>query len=290
MKNNEEFQAWVYSNFEVKHPLYIYEGVDIPGWRPEDIPDQDAPSLTPYTVPGYLPRPAMVVLPGGGFHFKAPLEAEPVAQFFKVHGIHAFVLNYRIHPYHLPYPRMDVLRAIRYLRYHAEELNIDPNMIGVVGFSAGGYYTGAAATRFDLGNPDSSDLVERMSSRPDAAIMCYPAVSMGGRLGLRRKSLANLVDDYHNDAAVEDATLETHVPDNAPPVMIFHTASDELVDLRHALIMAEALHEKNIPVEMHVFPEGRHGLDLAFDDPHVNQWTELAIHFLRHVGFQNPRT
>jgi len=285
--NREQFEAWCTTNFPVKDPLYIYPEGEVPNFKPEEIPDQDAPSLTPYVVWGYKVRPAMIVLPGGGFTYKSPLEAETVAEWFKVHGIHAFVMNYRVAPYKMPTTGEDILRAVQYLRAHAEELNIDPNHIGVVGFSAGGYYTGFAATRFRPGDPESADPVARVSSRPDAAIMCYPACALSSMPGAERL-LERMLEDPTMEGGAEYLDHTLNVPEDAPPVMLFHTAADPLVNVHQSLAMADALHAKNVPVEVHIFPFGRHGLDLAFDTPHVNQWATLAINFLRYFGFSVP--
>ena len=92
-------------------------------------------------------------------------------------GLSAFVVHYRVAPYRHPYPLGDAQRAVRLVRHHAKEWNVDPDRIGILGFSAGGHLAASASTHFDEGNPEAVDAVDRQSSRPNASILCYPVIS-----------------------------------------------------------------------------------------------------------------
>ena len=111
--------------------------------------NQKEPSLESYIIGGKELRPAIIVCPGGGYEFKAPHEGGPIAEWLNSIGVSAFVLDYRVAPYRHPYPLLDLQRAIRYVRYNHKEFNVDPNRIGVLGFSAGGHLAASLSVHFD---------------------------------------------------------------------------------------------------------------------------------------------
>ena len=151
-----------------------------PGAAP--TPDGVSPAVEPFVVPrtvGGRPRGAVVICPGGGYGHLAEHEAFPVAQWLNDAGIAAFILRYRLAPHRHPVQLMDAQRAIRLVRARAQEWNVAPDHVGVLGFSAGGHLASTAATHFDAGHPDAADPVERQSCRPDAAVLCYAVISSG---------------------------------------------------------------------------------------------------------------
>lgn len=154
-----------------------------PGLAPGDSP----PTLEPYIIDAPLGRStaAVIICPGGGYARRADHEGRPVAQWLNSLGISAFVLHYRVAPYRHPYPLLDAKRAIRLVRHRASQWNIDPHRIGVLGFSAGGHLAATLATHFDGGDPMAADPIERQSSRPDLAILCYPVITLRGPFATR---------------------------------------------------------------------------------------------------------
>lgn len=120
----------------------------------------------------------MVVCPGGGYGRHASHEGEDVAAWLNELGIHAAVLRYRVAPWRYPAPQADVLRAIRFLRYQAEELHLDPERVGVIGFSAGGHVAASAAVLHEVIPTEYDDAIDAESGRPDLAILGYPVLSM----------------------------------------------------------------------------------------------------------------
>ena len=149
-------------------------------------------------------RGMILVCAGGAFLWKADYEGPVVANYFYDLGFNVAVLDYRLQPYSQEISRMDAKRAIRYLRYHAAEFNTLPDHIAIMGFSAGGMLTCATATIYDNGDPDAADPIDRLSSRPDAAIPCYGSRSLaawpGGGLSYdreRQKMLAARSPDCH---------------------------------------------------------------------------------------------
>jgi hypothetical protein len=159
-----------------------------------DLNNEGLPTLTPYLLKEEKLHPAIIVCPGGAFQYRSSHEGEPIAKWLNQMGINAFVLNYRVAPY-TPFTSIkDAVRAVRYIRYHAPELNIDPERIGMIGFSAGGYLTAFVGTLFDngiiepesrnaqimsmlFGELDFNDPIDRTSSKLNALILCYAETS-----------------------------------------------------------------------------------------------------------------
>ena len=143
----------------------------------------DIPTLTPFLpLKEKATGAAIIVCPGGGYSHLADHEGGPVAQWLNSIGITAFVLKYRLGPrYHHPAPLQDAARAIRLVRARAAEWKINPERIGILGFSAGGHVASTLATHFDSGKPDANDPIERASSRPSLAILIYPVITMGDK-------------------------------------------------------------------------------------------------------------
>lgn len=243
---------------------------------------QNKPNLTPYIIEKNELLSAVIVCPGGGYTHKAEHEGEPIARWLNTIGINAFVLDYRVAPYMHPYPMLDVQRAIRYVRYNCKEFNINPNKIGILGFSAGGHLAGMSSVHFDSGKQDG-DEIDKVSSRPDMAILCYPVITTGeySHLG----SFKALLGENPSQELLEYACIEKQIKENTPPVFLWHTAEDSTVPMKNSLLFAEALREKEIDFELHVFPKGRHGLGLAYEIPHVARWTRLCEEWLKEKNF-----
>lgn len=245
--------------------------------------DEEVPVITPFLLDRQEKHGAVIVCPGGGYSRRAEHEGAPVAKWLNSIGISAFVLDYRVSPSQHPVPLLDVQRAIKYVRYHAEEWNLDKHKIGVLGFSAGGHLVSTAATQPDIGNKNASDPIDRENSRPDIAILCYPVISF--LQFYHEGSLINLLGENSSEAERLLLSSEMNVSENTPPVFIWHTADDAAVPVENSLIFAQALSKYQIPFEMHIFPNGRHGLGLAEDDPIVGKWTDLCKAWLFKQGF-----
>ncbi len=227
------------------------------------------------------PRGCIIVCAGGAYNGRAWHEGIAYAEFFQKQGFHAAVLEYRVNPYTYPAQLYDAQRAIRTVRYHAAEWKVDPAKIAICGSSAGGHLAVMAAEHYDAGLPDG-DEIDKVSCRPDAAILCYAVATLG------EYTHAGTRDNItHKDPElIESLSGEKNVPDDCPPMFIFHTFEDAGVPVENALLMGKALKEKNIPFEMHIFPEGWHGVGLADETfPHTAQWSGLCVNWLKHLGF-----
>ncbi len=267
--------------------------------RPEPIPlwpngaplakgsnPADIPSIQIYKPAQNLATgAAIVVCPGGGYGALADHEGYDYAKYLNGIGITVAVLKYRVAPYQHPAPMLDASRAIRYLRSKAEELKLDPNRIGIMGSSAGGHLTATLATHFDDGDKNASDPIDRVSSRPDVAILCYPVITLTNEAFVHKGSRKNLLGENPDPKLVELMSNEKQVTAKTPPTFLFHTMDDGAVPVENSILFAEALRKNKVPYEMHIYEHGRHGVGLAPYDNALNTWPKLLENWLRLRGF-----
>ncbi|MFN0121933.1 MAG: alpha/beta hydrolase [Blastocatellia bacterium] len=266
-------------------PMRLWLG-DAPlaqGTAPEDIP-----SISLYKPPAdKATGAAIVVCPGGAYRGLADHEGHAVGQWLNTLGITAAVLKYRLGPkYHHPVELGDAQRAIRTLRAKAGEWKLDPNRIGIMGFSAGGHLTSTAATHFDAGDPRAADPIDRVSSRPDLAIPCYAVISLLDPYA-HKGSRENLLGKEPPADLVELLSNEKQVTPQTPPIFLFHTADDAAVPVENSLMFAAACRKNKVPVELHVYESGRHGVGLAQDNPALKTWPDMLAAWLRGRKFVN---
>jgi len=250
------------------------------------VTDEDKPSLDVYLPAKPAGGAAVVIAPGGGYtHLSLDREGAQAAQWLNDRGVIAFVLHYRVSPrYHYPAPILDGERAVRYVRAHAAEFGANPARIGIWGFSAGGHVASSVATHFDVGHPDSTDPVERLSDRPDFAILAYGVLSMQPEIaaaGSRR----NLLGGNPDPALVEQFSNENQVFRDTPPCFLFHTGADPSVPVENSMRFYAALRRAGVLAELHIFEQGKHGVALAQDDPQLRKWMELLEGWLRLHGW-----
>jgi acetyl esterase/lipase len=248
--------------------------------------EEDRPSLTVY-----LPKAAeavptgVVICPGGGYQALAmDHEGRQIAAWLNSLGVAALVLKYRLGPrYHHPIEMEDGQRAVRWARYHAADLGIDPHRLGVWGFSAGGHLASTLGTHFDAGYPDAPDPIDRVSCRPDFMILAYPVISLSPPY-VHEGSLHNLLGDHPDPKSVQDLSNELQVTPDTPPTFLFHTGSDSVVPVENSVLFFLALKKNRVPAEMHIFERGPHGVGLAPADATLSLWPTLLANWLRARG------
>ena len=208
---------------------------------------------------------AVVICPGGGYGMESyRLEGLNIAKTFINHGTAAFILKYRlpsdsIMPDKSIGPLQDAQQAIKVVRQQCKMWNIDPNKIGIMGFSAGGHRASTAGTHFD------SCLVandQHTSIRPDFMILIYPVISMTDKL-THTGSRKNLLGENPTSQQLDFFSNELHVTDQTPPTYLTHTGDDKVVDVDNSIVFYEALRHHNVAAELHLFPKGNHGFVLS---------------------------
>jgi len=247
--------------------------------------DADKPTLTIYLAPRVAVGTAVIVAPGGGYQGLAmDHEGRQVAYWFNAMGVSAFVLKYRLGPkYHHPIELGDAQRAIRIVRARAQEFGVQPDRIGMMGFSAGGHLTATAGTHFDAGKADAADPIDRASSRPDFLILGYPVISSDPAIA-HAGSFRNLLGDNPDPKLLEDLSNDLRVTPNTPPTFLFHTTADTGVPAENSVRFYLALKKNKVPAEMHIFENGPHGVGLALNDPALSAWPTLLMNWLRARG------
>jgi acetyl esterase/lipase len=246
----------------------------------------DRPKITVYlALPETATGTAVVVCPGGGYGVvAADHEGKQVAEWLNSLGVSAFVLQYRLGSrYHHPAPLQDAQRAIRLVRVNGREWGVAPDRIGILGFSAGGHLASSAATHFGDGDPNAEDPVERVSSRPDFAVLCYPVISLT-TVAAHSGSRKNLLGEEPDPALAWKLSSELQVTPRTPPTFLFHTDDDPGVPVENSLLFFQAMKRAGVPGELHVFAHGRHGVGLAPEDPVLSQWPELCAQWMKGLG------
>jgi acetyl esterase/lipase len=244
---------------------------------------KDKPTLTAYLpAKGKRNGTAVVVCPGGGYGALAVNhEGKEVADWLVARGAAAFVLEYRLGPrYRHPAPLQDAQRAIRTVRHRARDLGLDAKKVGIWGFSAGGHLASSAATTHDAGKPRADDPIDRVSCRPDFAILCYPVISLE-KPHAHWGSRVNLLGPKADDKLARSLSTHTLVTKDTPPVFLFHTRADKGVVLANSELFEKACQKAGVPVELVVYEKGPHGVGLGYKHPEVKDWPTKLEKWLR---------
>ncbi len=238
----------------------------------------------------YLPKigintgAAVVICPGGGYMIEAmDHEGYQLAEWLAEHGVAGIVLKYRLPYGHHEIPLEDAQRTMRLVRQKAVEWGINPAKIGIAGSSAGGHLASTAGTRFDLGKPDSSDPVEKMSCRPDFMLLLYPVITFNEEFG-HIGSRTNLIGAGNNWELVGKYSNELHVSAQTPPTFLILADDDTAVPPRNSIEFYLALKKFKIPAEMHIFRNGGHGFGMTKKNLSVDQWPDLFAMWLKQMG------
>ena len=261
----------------------LWEG-DAPGALGSE--EKDIPTAIVY-LPAKTSTPtgAIVICPGGGYGTLAmDHEGHQIAAWANDMGLAGIIVSYRHRGrgYGHPAPMLDAQRAIRLTRQHAAEWNIDPNKVGVLGFSAGGHLVTTVLTHFDAGDANAKDAVDRQSCRPDFGIVCYAVIALGEDF-THVGSMANLLGKNPDPGLVKSLSNEKQVTAETPPCFVWSTAEDKAVPVENSLRFVSALAKAGVPVELHVFPKGQHGIGLGADIPGASQWPSLCHDWLRRL-------
>jgi acetyl esterase/lipase len=216
---------------------------------------------------------AMLICPGGGYHNLGwDVEGEEIAAWLNSIGVTGIILKYRCprRPGDVKGepplgPLMDAQRAISLVRNNAKEWGIDPKKIGIVGFSAGGHLAGATATNSDKRAYEPIDEVDKISCRPDFAVMLY-----SGYLKVKDK---------------DEVAADLRISGETPPILLFHASDDTVSSVDHSVIMYLTLKRSKVPTELHIYASGGHGFGVRKSDQPCSSWTDRCVDWLRIQGF-----
>lgn len=282
---------------EISIPLYGTAPI------PNSKPTPDAEKLTPWgqminvsrpTLEVFLPAKvkangaSIIVFPGGGYvGLTWKTEGPSMGQFFQDHGIAAFVVKYRLPSDETMVdkslgPIEDAQQAMIILRQRAKEWHLDPNRVGIIGFSAGGHLASTLGTHFTkdyVSNPDHINL------RPDFMILCYPVISMDPKIAHMGSRVA-LLGQHPSEEQVQLFSNELQVTKSTPPTLLLHAADDHLVDVDNSIRMFEALRQAGVSVDMTVFRKGEHAFVLLSRD----QWLSIVTRWIEANGWMNRTT
>ena len=231
--------------------------------------------------------PAVVICPGGGYGMVSDREAAPVAKEYFAAGYHVFVLNYSTKEHAKNFePLCQLAATVAHIRKYADDWLVDKDKVAVCGFSAGGHLACSLGTLY---NEETFLKVWNRSEniRPDAMILCYPVI-LADKYA-HQGSIKNVSGAEVGSEEYEWFSLEKHVDATTPPTFLWHTATDTTVPVQNSLCMANALVNENVPVELHVFPEGYHGMSVCTlevgsqEVPYVGRWMNWSIEWLEKI-------
>lgn len=246
----------------------------------------DVPTLTIYMPPNTTgPMTAVIVAPGGGYRtLSMNKEGRIPATYLNSLGVAAFVLKYRLGPkYRHPIELGDMQRAIRTVRSRANEWRIAPDRIGVMGFSAGGHLASHASTQLDAASSAPADEIDRVSSRPNFAILGYPVISLS-EAWTHKGSRTMLLGEAADDEMARRLSTDTLVTARTPPTFLFHTNADTAVPVENSVHYFLALRKAGVPAEMHIFKDGPHGVGMPMNDAALSEWPKALANWMRASG------
>jgi acetyl esterase/lipase len=246
--------------------------------------DADIPKYTVYQAASPV-HTGVLVCPGGGYQgLSMDHEGLQIAKWLNGYGVTAFVLQYRLGPkYHHPIEMNDAKRAVRMIRAHSREYGLDPNRIGIWGFSAGGHLAATVSTHQDNGNLTAADPIDRFPAHLNFAILAYPVISFGAFA--HQGSVLNLLGPNPDAALLDELSNEKHVTQQTPPTFLFATSDDPVVPVENSVLYYLALRKANVPAEMHLYEHGAHGVGLALYDPILSTWPGRLADWLRSHGW-----
>lgn len=249
------------------------------------------PMLTLF-IPAHVQgnMPAVVICPGGGYWVNAVnIEGYDEAKVFNSWGVAAFVLTYRIpdsayciHPEIAPL--QDAQQAILQVRRHAAEWHIDPNRVGIMGFSAGGHLASTAGTHFEkvlVKDP------EHISVRPDWMILGYPVISADASIS-HKGSFEKLLGPHPSDSVLLYFSNEKQVTNNTPPTFLVHAQDDDGVPAQNSVLFYQALTAHHVPAELHLYEKGGHGFGLYLPVKEEH-WMDRCKNWMQGHGFIGAR-
>lgn len=230
---------------------------------------------------------AVVICPGGAYRVEAiEHEGFQIAEYLKEQGITSIVLKYRLPYGNSEIPLTDALQAMRVVRSKAEEWKIDPNKVGLAGASAGGHLASTAGTHFTMGDPNATDPLLQLSSRPDFMLLLYPVISFDEKI-THTGSRINLIGQTNDWKIASEFSNELHVTKDTPPTFFVLADDDHGVLPENSIRFYLAMKKYDIPAEMHIYAKGGHGFGMKKMDLPTAQWPGVFVQWLKTMKYVN---
>jgi acetyl esterase/lipase len=246
------------------------------------------PTLTVFLPPAEKATgTAVLICPGGGYGIVAfNHEGIAIAKWLNENGIAGIILKYRL-PSDLIMedksigPLQDAQEAMRVIRQNSSEWKINPEKVGVIGFSAGGHLASTLSTHY-------AEMVysvkDTLNARPDFSLLIYPVISFDASF-THMGSRNNLIGNTPTDDAIKHFSNELQINAKTPPAFLVHSSDDDAVPVKNSIAYYENLLKNKVPAEMHIFQKGGHGYGLAVGKPTQSEWPELCIKWMKVNGF-----
>lgn len=249
---------------------------------------EEVPTLTAYIPDNKKSDAAVVIMPGGGYAMRAAHEGDGYAKFLAEHGYTAFVCAYRVSPHRFPLPLLDARRAMRTVRSKADEYGIDKNKVLIMGSSAGGHLAALTSTYYEKIDFEGADEIDAEDFIPSGQILCYPVIMLRGD-DAHHGSAENLLGERVEELG-DKLSPNLIISDKTPKVFIWSTFADGCVPVINSINYANALHNAGIGAELHIYPDGDHGLGLADGGgnkiiDHVSEWSGELLKWLEYNNF-----
>lgn len=288
----------------------VWPGGDAPGARTSPVryelterskdpalPDRAVTGIRAPEITVYAPEKpngaALLVIPGGSYkRVVLDKEGSDLAPLFNARGYTLFVMTYRMpgdgHAEGADAPLVDAQRALRTLRARAEEWHLDSHKIGVMGFSAGGHLAASLATRYQEGVYRATDAIDQQSARPDFVVLGYPVISMNQTIA-HPGSRKELTGNHPTEAQLIRYSPELHVTADTPPTFLMHAVDDPSVPVDNTLVMFNALRARQVPTELHLFAEGKHGFGVRnVQGMPAALWPQMAMNWIASLPEKQP--
>lgn len=267
---------------------YLWEGSAPLSQGTEEV---DKPSVTVWFPKKEKSNGAAIVIcPGGGYvTLASDHEGRKVAQWYANMGFTAVVLTYRIgtwdhKKYQHPAPFLDVSKAMRYVRFKAKEWKINPEKIGIMGFSAGGHLASCVATMWDGGNPKALNVIDKQSSKPNFLVLVYPVITFRTKFAFAF-GRGVLLGENASKEKIDSLSTEMQVSTHTPPTFMMYTDEDD-VNAMNSILFYTALKENRVPAELHIFERGKHGFGMYPEEKTIKDWKELLKAWLTNRGIE----